>query len=182
MELPDFDLVTEPLLLVVGSEGKGLSAIAISPAKVVKFKGALPHISHLFMNGAEAEAIAGSRPEKAEDWPGLLRAQGLAGGTVTSGSGPTVAFGPEGMALIEPVPLDEIADDWLNLRRLELTVYADNSAAIALYESFGFTVEGRMANYAFRGGTYVEALAMARRMVASVGARRSRCCERDQRA
>ncbi|MGC4410718.1 GNAT family N-acetyltransferase [Rhizobium rosettiformans] len=55
-----------------------------------------------------------------------------------------------------------IADDWLNLRRLELTVYADNHAAIALYESFGFTVEGRMADYAFRGGTYVEALAMAR--------------------
>ncbi|ODS54793.1 MAG: GNAT family N-acetyltransferase [Agrobacterium sp. SCN 61-19] len=55
-----------------------------------------------------------------------------------------------------------IADHWLNLRRLELTVYADNSAAIALYESFGFAVEGRMADYAFRGGAYVEALAMAR--------------------
>lgn len=55
-----------------------------------------------------------------------------------------------------------IADDWLNLRRLELTVYADNAAAIALYQSFGFTVEGRMADYAFRGGAYVEALAMAR--------------------
>lgn len=92
------------------THGKGLSAIAISPAKVVKFKGVLPNISHLFMNGAEAESISGSRPERAEDWPGLLRAQGLAGGTVTSGSGPTVAFSPEGIALIEPAPLDEIAD------------------------------------------------------------------------
>jgi 23S rRNA (guanosine2251-2'-O)-methyltransferase len=27
MELPDFDLATEPLLLVVGSEGKGLSRL-----------------------------------------------------------------------------------------------------------------------------------------------------------
>lgn len=55
-----------------------------------------------------------------------------------------------------------IADDWLNIRRLELTVYADNEAAIGLYESYGFNVEGRMMDYAFRAGRYVDALAMAR--------------------
>jgi len=90
--------------------GKGMSAIAISPAKVVKLKEGLSGLTHLFMNGAEAEAIAGKRPERTQDWPALLRAKGLRGGTVTSGSGPTIAFDADGVALIEPVPLDKIAD------------------------------------------------------------------------
>lgn len=55
-----------------------------------------------------------------------------------------------------------VADDWLNLRRLELTVYADNEPAIGLYAPFGFMVEGRMTDYGFRAGRYVDALAMAR--------------------
>jgi pseudouridine kinase len=90
--------------------GIGLSAIAISPAKVVKFERALPCLTHLFMNSAEAEAIAGARPGKPENWPDLLRARGLKGGSITSGSGATVAFDLTRTALIEPVPLDEIAD------------------------------------------------------------------------
>lgn len=92
------------------SHGKGISAIAISPAKVVKFSAALPHLTHLFMNGAEAEAIAGTRPQTPEDWPALLRMKGLRGGSVTSGSGRTVAFDGPDIAVIEPVPLSEIAD------------------------------------------------------------------------
>ena len=32
----------------------------------------------------------------------------------------------------------ELADNWLNLRRLELEVYSDNEAAIGLYERMGF--------------------------------------------
>lgn len=90
--------------------GLGLSAIAISPAKVVKFEAALPHLTHLFMNGAEAEAIAGRRAERPEEWPDLLRAKGLKGGSVTSGSGPTIAFDATDIAVIEPIPITEIAD------------------------------------------------------------------------
>lgn len=56
----------------------------------------------------------------------------------------------------------DLADNWYNLRRLELEVYADNAAGIALYEKFGFQVEGRYRKYAYRGGEYVDALAMAR--------------------
>ena len=56
----------------------------------------------------------------------------------------------------------ELTDRWLNIRRMELTVFADNAPAIALYERFGFEREGLMRDYAFRDGAFVDALAMAR--------------------
>jgi putative acetyltransferase len=55
-----------------------------------------------------------------------------------------------------------LADNWLQLRRLELNVYADNARAIALYERFGFEREGLMRAYAWRNGEYVDSIAMAR--------------------
>ena len=36
----------------------------------------------------------------------------------------------------------DVADNWLMLRRVELTVFAGNSRAKALYERLGFVVEG----------------------------------------
>ena len=65
-----------------------------------------------------------------------------------------------GTALMEAIIV--LADNWYNLRRLELEVYDDNEAGIALYSKFGFEVEGRYRKYAFRDGKYVDALAMAR--------------------
>jgi len=56
----------------------------------------------------------------------------------------------------------ELADRWLNLQRLELSVYTDNLAAMALYRKFGFTIEGTCRAYAFRDGQYVDAYLMAR--------------------
>jgi putative acetyltransferase len=56
----------------------------------------------------------------------------------------------------------DLADNWLNLTRLELEVYADNEAAINLYERFGFELEGTLRQHAFRDGTYVDAKMMAR--------------------
>ncbi|MGH6987423.1 MAG: GNAT family N-acetyltransferase [Caulobacteraceae bacterium] len=54
------------------------------------------------------------------------------------------------------------ADRWLGIRRLELTVWADNRRAIDLYERAGFVREGVHVAYAFRDGAFVDALAMAR--------------------
>ena len=56
----------------------------------------------------------------------------------------------------------DLADNWLNLTRVELTVFADNAAGIALYEKFGFGREGTHRNFAFRNGEYADALSMAR--------------------
>lgn len=65
-----------------------------------------------------------------------------------------------GRALV--AALVDQADRWLNLRRLELSVFADNVRAIALYERFGFEREGLLRAYAWRDGAYADALAMAR--------------------
>lgn len=56
----------------------------------------------------------------------------------------------------------ELADRWLNVTRLELTVFADNTAAIRLYKKHGFEVEGTLRRYAFRDGEYADAYFMAR--------------------
>ncbi|HEY8382986.1 MAG TPA: GNAT family N-acetyltransferase [Microvirga sp.] len=58
--------------------------------------------------------------------------------------------------------LIDTADNWLNLRRLELTVFVDNAPAIALYERHGFVIEGTLRDYAFRDGAFVDAYTMAR--------------------
>jgi putative acetyltransferase len=58
--------------------------------------------------------------------------------------------------------LCDYADRWGQVLRIELAVYTDNAAAIALYRGFGFEVEGCHRGYALRDGEYVDALAMAR--------------------
>jgi L-phenylalanine/L-methionine N-acetyltransferase len=56
----------------------------------------------------------------------------------------------------------DLADNWLNLRRLELEVVVDNEPAIRLYKRFGFEVEGTLRQFAFSEGRLVDALVMAR--------------------
>lgn len=56
----------------------------------------------------------------------------------------------------------DLAENWLNLRRLELTVYTDNDAAIGLYKKHGFAIEGTAPAFAFRDGGFVDAHYMAR--------------------
>ncbi|MBD2460334.1 GNAT family N-acetyltransferase [Oscillatoria sp. FACHB-1407] len=56
----------------------------------------------------------------------------------------------------------DLADNWLNLVRLELLVYADNAPAMNLYTKFGFAAEGTLRRLAFRDGCYVDGILMAR--------------------
>jgi L-phenylalanine/L-methionine N-acetyltransferase len=54
------------------------------------------------------------------------------------------------------------ADNWAGVLRVELTVYADNQRAIALYQRHGFVAEGTLRANALRAGKYVDSLMMAR--------------------
>jgi len=56
----------------------------------------------------------------------------------------------------------DLADNWLNYTRIELTVYTDNDVVLALYTKFGFEIEGTLRAFAFRGGGYIDAYTMAR--------------------
>ena len=84
------------------------------------------------------------------------------------GSAPSIGMGVRddchgqgiGSKLLEA--LLDAADNWLNIRRVELSVFADNAAAIALYRKFGFEEEGVLRDYAFRDGHFADVLTMAR--------------------
>ena len=65
-----------------------------------------------------------------------------------------------GTALMEAAV--DLAENWLNLTRIELDVFVDNTPAITLYEKWGFKIEGTLVDYAFRDGEYVDTYIMAR--------------------
>lgn len=56
----------------------------------------------------------------------------------------------------------DVADNWRALKRVELTVYADNEPALRLYKSHGFEIEGRHVKAGFTDGQYHDLLSMAR--------------------
>jgi putative acetyltransferase len=58
--------------------------------------------------------------------------------------------------------LTDLADNWLGLHRLELSVYTDNPAAIALYQKFGFETEATETAEAFRDGGFANSYVMGR--------------------
>jgi putative acetyltransferase len=56
----------------------------------------------------------------------------------------------------------DLAENWLGITRIELSVYVDNVPAIALYQSCGFLIEGTARNFCLRDGDMVDAHYMAR--------------------
>jgi putative acetyltransferase len=56
----------------------------------------------------------------------------------------------------------DLADNWLGLRRVELHVYTDNHAALALYRKFGFEIEAHQRGAVLRRGVLIDCFFMAR--------------------
>lgn len=67
--------------------------------------------------------------------------------------------------------LIDAADNWLGVSRIELTVFTDNEAAIALYRKTGFEMEGTHRAYALRDGELADVFAMARIRAAGAATR-----------
>lgn len=56
----------------------------------------------------------------------------------------------------------DLADQFLMLKRVELTVFVDNEKAIALYKKMGFEVEGTKRCAVVRNGVFADEYMMAR--------------------
>lgn len=115
--LMDSNLPESALTAMAGAAsglGLPLAVIAVSPAKVVRWKQSLSSITCLAMNQAEAAALTGMQRQTPDQWKSLLGKAGLAGGLVTAGAGPVAAFaalpsGPASTVLLPP-PLDQVRD------------------------------------------------------------------------
>lgn len=109
--LTDANLPAETLSALAAAAsaaGVPVAGIAISPAKVVRFRAALPGLSLLFMNEAEARALTGA--DRPDGWPQALRRAGLAAGVVTRGGGSAVAFDGRQAVRVEPPRLPALGD------------------------------------------------------------------------
>ena len=111
--LTDANLPAETLAAMTGAAkaaGVPIAGIAISPAKVVRFRESLTALAFLFMNEAEARALTGETPENPLDWPKLLRAAGLCAGIVTRGGKGVIAFDRQRAALVVPPDIPDLGD------------------------------------------------------------------------
>ncbi|NNH64899.1 GNAT family N-acetyltransferase [Rhizobium laguerreae] len=93
---------------------------------------------------------------------GLNRLSGRRQHVASLGMGVHDDFTGRGFGRILLGAMIDAADDWLDIKRLELTVYTDNDVAIRLYRKFGFEQEGLLKAFGFRSGEYVDAYTMAR--------------------
>lgn len=56
----------------------------------------------------------------------------------------------------------DLADNWLQIRRVQLIAWTGNGQALRLYEGFGFEREGVMPEFTFYKGRYIDAQMMSR--------------------
>ena len=111
---------------------------------------------------ADAVSLVGVLDGKIVANAGFSRFPGRRGHAAGLGMGVHDDYSGRGIGRAILSELLDIADNWMDIRRLELTVFTDNIAAIRLYEQLGFETEGTLKSFAYRDGDYVDAYSMAR--------------------
>lgn len=95
-------------------------------------------------------------------WGGLTVRRGRQRHAADLGLAVSTARQRQGIGTALLTALLELADDWLGLRRIELTVLTGNDGARALYERHGFEVEGRLRGYVAGEGALRDVWVMGR--------------------
>jgi putative acetyltransferase len=72
------------------------------------------------------------------------------------------AYQGQGIGKMLMLTVIDLADNWLDLVRLELEVFTDNERAVRLYKHCDFEIEGTKRCDAFRGGNYIDSYVMGR--------------------
>lgn len=72
------------------------------------------------------------------------------------------AYWGQGVGTALMAKILDLADNWLNLKRVDLDVNSDNPAAIALYEKFGFVLEGQKQYHTYGSGRWAHSYFMGR--------------------
>lgn len=80
----------------------------------------------------------------------------------TIGMGVDPAFHRRGVGKALMAAMVDLCDNWLQVTRIELTVFADNYQAMGLYQQFGFEIEGTARGFAVRDGQMIDTHYMAR--------------------
>ncbi|MEM9477980.1 MAG: GNAT family N-acetyltransferase [Pseudomonadota bacterium] len=128
----------------------------------------LPHQSvsttrqKMSTNGPNFVCLVAISKEEIVGMASLTRFEGRRSHVGAVGMGVHDAYVGNGLGARLLTSLLEVADDWWALRRIELTVNADNARAIGLYERMGFEREGVLRDYALCGGEFIDAVSMAR--------------------
>lgn len=58
--------------------------------------------------------------------------------------------------------ITDLADNWLQLRRVQLIAWTNNEHALRLFADFGFELEGIMPEFTFYKGRYIDGQMMSR--------------------
>lgn len=93
---------------------------------------------------------------------GLHRAQGREHHMAEIGLSIHDDFAGKGLGGLLLAAIIDTAENWLDIRRLQLIVNVDNHHAIKLYEKHGFEHEGTLRGLTFRNGDYIDGHIMAR--------------------
>jgi len=80
----------------------------------------------------------------------------------TFGMGVDAHFQRRGVGSALMAAMIDLCDNWLQVKRIELTVFTDNHQALGLYQKFGFEIEGTARRHAMRDGVMVDTHYMAR--------------------